>query len=219
MTLERHPSDESLLRYAAGSLSAGPSLVVAAHLEAVRRLPRASRKIRTTWRRVPCGHGASSRCEPMRSGGRWKGSIKRPPPRLRGRRQRPPRRADLGMALPASLRDCGIGPWRWLGPGFRWSWITVPGSPDARVMLLRGRPGLQLPAHGHTGEEFTLILKGWLFDDRGAYGPGDFDEAGDDIDHQPVVGPDMECICLAALDGDTRLHSRLGRWLRPLVGF
>ena len=33
MTLERHPSDESLLRYAAGSLSAGPSLVVAAHLE------------------------------------------------------------------------------------------------------------------------------------------------------------------------------------------
>jgi putative transcriptional regulator len=117
------------------------------------------------------------------------------------------------------LRDCGIGPWRWLGPGFRWSWITVPGSPDARVMILRGRPGLQLPAHGHIGEEFTLILKGWLFDDRGAYGPGDFDEAGDDIDHQPVVGPDVECICLAALDGDTRLHSRLGRWLRPLVGF
>ena len=33
MTLERHPSDESLLRYAASSLSAGPSLVVAAHLE------------------------------------------------------------------------------------------------------------------------------------------------------------------------------------------
>jgi hypothetical protein len=50
-------------------------------------------------------------------------------------------------------------------------------------MLLRGRPGLQLPADGHTGEEFTFILKGWLFDDRGAYGPGDFDEAGDDIDH------------------------------------
>jgi putative transcriptional regulator len=86
-------------------------------------------------------------------------------------------------------------------------------------MLLRGRPGLQLPSHGHTGEEFTLVLKGRLFDDRGSYGPGDFDEAGAEIDHQPVVGPDMECICLAALDGDTRLHSRLGRWLRPLVGF
>ena len=86
-------------------------------------------------------------------------------------------------------------------------------------MLLRGRPGLQLPAHGHTGEEFTLILKGRLFDDRGVFGPGDFDEAGAEIDHQPVVGPDMECVCLAAVDGDTRLHSRLGRWMRPLVGF
>ena len=69
------------------------------------------------------------------------------------------------------------------------------------------------------GRGVYLILKGWLFDDRGAYGPGDFDEAGDETDHQPVVGPDGECICLAALDGDTRLHSRLGRWLRPFVGF
>ena len=52
MTLERHPSDESLLRYVSGSLSAGPSLVVAAHLEAVPRLPRAGCEIRTTGRRI-----------------------------------------------------------------------------------------------------------------------------------------------------------------------
>jgi putative transcriptional regulator len=218
MTLKRHPSDESLLRYAAGSLSAGPSLVVAAHLEVC---PTCRAQV-TKFERLGGAFLADTTREPMRADalGRVLERLDETRPATSSAPDlKPPRRADLGMALPASLRDCEIGPWRWLGPGFRWSRITVPGSPDARVMLLRGRPGLQLPAHGHTGEEFTLILKGWLFDDRGAYGPGDFDEAGDDIDHQPVVGPDGECICLAALDGDTRLHSRLGRWLRPLVGF
>jgi putative transcriptional regulator len=218
MTLARHPSDESLLRYAAGSLSAGPSLVVAAHLEACP----ACRAQVANFERLGGAFLEDTARQPMRADalGRALERLDETPPALSaGPSSMQPRRADLGMALPASLRDCGIGPWRWLGPGFRWSWITVPGSPDARVMLLRGRPGLQLPAHGHTGEEFTLVLKGWLSDDRGAYGPGDFDEADADVDHQPVVGPDMECICLASLDGDTRLHSRLGRWLRPLVGF
>jgi putative transcriptional regulator len=218
MTLERHPSDESLLRYAASSLGAGPSLVVAAHLESC---PTCRAQV-AQFERLGGAFLADTAREQMRGDalGRVLERLDEtasapsvgPPPK-------PPRRAELGLPLPASLRHCGIGPWRWLGPGFRWSWITVPGSPDARVMLLRGRPGLQLPSHGHTGEEFTLVLKGWLFDDRGAYGPGDFDEAGEHIDHQPVVGPDLECICLAAVDGDTRLHSRLGRWLRPLVGF
>jgi len=218
MTLERHPSDESLLRYAAGSLSAGPSLVIAAHLEACT----ACRAQVAKFERLGGAYLAEMAREPMRAdalGRALERLDRRPSVRPRGALPRSPRRAYLGMALPASLHDCEIGPWRWLGPGFRWSRITVPGSPDARVMLLRGRPGLQLPAHGHTGEEFTLILKGRLFDERGAYGPGDFDEAGADVDHQPVVGPDIECVCLAALDGDTRLHSRLGRLLRPFVGF
>jgi putative transcriptional regulator len=49
--------------------------------------------------------------------------------------------------------------------------------------------------------------------------PGDLDEAGSDVDHQPVVGAESDCVCLAALEGDTRLHGFLGRLLRPLVGF
>ena len=86
-------------------------------------------------------------------------------------------------------------------------------------MLLRGRPGLKLPAHGHVGTEFTLVLQGWLHDDRGAFGPGDLDEADDDVDHEPVVGPETECICLAAVEGGMRIHGRLGRWLSPILGF
>lgn len=218
MTPERRPSDESLLRYAAGSLGAGPSLVVAAHLEACS----ACRARVAQLERLGGAFLADAAPRPMRLDAlaRTLERLDEQTPSASPRTlPRPPRRADLGVPLPASLRGCGIGPWRWLAPGFRRSLVTVPGSPDARVMLLRGRAGLQLPAHGHTGEEFTLVLTGWLFDDRGAYGPGDFDEADADVDHRPFVGADMECICLAALVGDTRLHSRLGRWLSPLVGF
>jgi putative transcriptional regulator len=117
------------------------------------------------------------------------------------------------------MQDCEVGPWKWLGPGFKWSKVKIPGSPDEKVMLLKGRAGLHLPAHGHTGLEFMQILSGSLADERGRYFPGDLDEAGDDVDHRPVVGQESDCVCLAALEGDTRLHGLLGRLLRPIVGF
>jgi putative transcriptional regulator len=126
---------------------------------------------------------------------------------------------ELGIELPRTMQDCEVGPWKWLGPGFKWSKVKIPGSPDEKVMLLKGRAGLHLPAHGHTGLEFMQILSGSLADERGRYFPGDLDEAGDDVDHRPVVGQESDCVCLAALEGDTRLHGLLGRLLRPIVGF
>ena len=79
--------------------------------------------------------------------------------------------------------------------------------------------GLPLPAHGHTGVEYMQILSGTLNDERGQFLAGDLDEAGEEIDHRPVVDASSDCVCLAALDGDIRLHSLLGRLVRPLVGF
>lgn len=86
-------------------------------------------------------------------------------------------------------------------------------------MFLKGRAGLRLPMHGHTGTEFMQVLSGSLSDERGCYGPGDLDEADADVNHQPVVDSQSECICLAALEGGTRLHGVLGWLLQPLVGF
>ncbi|TCL68402.1 ChrR family anti-sigma-E factor [Rhizobium sp. BK251] len=215
MTIRHHPSDETLLRYSTGRLGAAPALVVAAHLEG-------------------CEHCRSRVADFEAVGGAL---IDEMPPAsmaadaldrtLERLETKPaatapivsPRQADLGIELPASLRHCEIGPWRWLGPGFRWSKITVPGSPQAKLMFLRGRAGLRLPAHGHTGTEFMQVLYGSLSDGRGRYELGDLDEADADVDHQPVVGMESECICLAALEGDTRLHGLLGRILRPFVGF
>lgn len=216
MTINHHPSDETLLRLAAGTLGAGPALVISVHLEGCsvcrERLARFEAVGGLILNEMPPAPLAADL---------FARTLKRlevvhPPHANESITRTPP---AFGIELPQAMRGCDVGPWRWLGPGFRWSKVRIPGSPDAKVMLLKGRPGLHLPAHGHTGMEFTQILSGSLSDERGQYFPGDFDEADDEIDHRPIVGRESDCVCLAALEGDTRLHGILGRLLRPIVGF
>lgn len=216
MTINHHPSDETLMRMASGTLSAGPALVVSVHLEGcsvcrnrmanyeavggaildeMPPVPLAADLFGRTMERLEVAQQLRTKERPM---------IKHP---------------ELGIELPRAMRNCKVGPWKWLGPGFKWSKVKIPGSPDEKIMLLKGRAGLHLPAHGHTGLEFMQILSGSLADERGQYFPGDLDEASDEVDHRPVVGQESDCVCLAALEGDTRLHGFLGRLLRPIVGF
>ncbi|CAM5471682.1 ChrR family anti-sigma-E factor [Mesorhizobium sp. UC74_2] len=216
MTIKHHPSYETLMRMAAGALGAGPALVVSVHLEgcAVCRnhmahfeavggaildettpAPLAADLFGRTMERLEVIQQLQTKERPVN------------------------KHPELGIELPRAMQHCEVGPWKWLGPGFKWSKVKIPGSPDEKVMLLKGRAGLHLPAHGHTGLEFMQILSGSLADERGRYFPGDLDEADDDVDHRPVVGQESDCVCLAALEGDTRLHGLLGRLLRPIVGF
>jgi putative transcriptional regulator len=217
MTISHHPSDETLLCYAAGTLGAGPALVVGVHLEMCHRCRARSADFQSIGGLVledmtPERLATDALARTLEQ---LDAPMALPPQQLAVA----PRRADLGIALPASLPRCEIGPWRWLAPGFRWSKVTIPGNPEARVMFLKGRAGLRLPAHGHTGTEYVQIVSGFLCDERGRYGPGDLDETGIDVDHQPVVDAQCECVGLVALDGNMRLHGLLGRLLQPLVGF
>jgi putative transcriptional regulator len=214
--INHHPSDETLLRCAAGTLSAGPALVVGVHLETCGLCQ---------GRVVDFESIGGQFLEEMKPEHLAADALARTLKRLEATafEERElmvaQRHAYLGRLLPAALPRCEIGPWRWLAPGFRWSKVTILGSPEAKVMFLKGRAGLRLPTHGHTGTEFVQVVSGWLSDERGRYGPGDLDEADADVDHQPIVDAHSDCICLAALDGDMRLHGLLGRLLQPLIGF
>jgi putative transcriptional regulator len=217
MTISHHPSDETLLWYAAGTLGPGPALVIGVHLETCDRCRAQVADFETIGGQIL--EDTAPRHLAADALARMLEQLDAPTALPRQELAIAPRSADLGIALPASLPRCEIGPWRWLGPGFRWSKVTIPGSPEAKVMFLKGRAGLRLPAHGHTGTEFMQVMSGSLSDERGRYGPGDLDEAGVDVDHQPVVDVQSECVCLAALDGNTRLHGLLGRLLQQLVSF
>lgn len=215
--IKHHPSDDTLFRYANGSLEPGPRIIVAVHAGG-------------------CATCASRISEFEAVGGSLMHDIEpddMEPSALdhvmakieideaaRDRLAARPRlpRADVGIRLPQVLDDCGIGPWRWIGPGVRWSRVTLPGDDNANVMLLKVTAGRKLPEHTHTGYEYTHVLKGSFSDARGRYGPGDLDEADDDVQHQPIVDKDGECICIAALEGQMKLRGFFGRLIQPLIG-
>ena len=107
--------------------------------------------------------------------------------------------------------------WRFMGPGMRYSRFWN-GPNDERLWLLRARGGVQVPEHGHTGDEWTLVLKGSFSTETGHYRRGDIDVASEDIVHQPKIDEGEDCICLVMTEGPIRLQGAFGRILQPLIG-
>lgn len=218
MSALHHPSEETLARYAAGTLGSGLALVVAAHLEACSDCRRNVSLFEDVG-----GHLLNALAPVELAADALAKTLARiETPVMPHRSADRPRRGiiDLptGMALPRVLQDCEIRPWRWGGPGVRWSRVGLPYDRFANVLLLRIAAGRKMPQHGHTGMELNLVLKGAYSDLDGHYAPGDLSEADAETEHQPVVDRDGECICLAALEGRIRLDGFFGRLLQPVIG-
>lgn len=215
--IKHHPSDETLLRYAAGTLEPGPRIVVAVHVGGCTvcadRIGEFEAVGGTLLEEIEPTEMEADALDRVMALVDADGDGR---PKAAATPGRP--RADVGIRLPEVLDACGIGPWRWIGPGVRWSRVTLPGDVDANVMLLKVAAGRKLPEHTHVGYEYTQVLKGAFSDARGRYGPGDLDEADDDVQHQPIVDEDGECICVAAVEGQTKLRGLFGRLIQPLFG-
>ena len=217
MSPRHHPGEELLIAHAAGTLGAGPSLVIAIHVEGcaicralVAALDVAGGVLLEQLPPAPLSSLALARAM---------AAIERPLP--------PPGLPDSntvsrpvagGIALPAALRGKPIGRWRWLAPGMRWSKLAMPGHPEANVVLMRGRATALLPGHGHRGSEFTQVLAGGIVDGGGRYEAGDMFVADDATNHHLRVTDEGECLCIVAIEGNVRMNSLLGRIVQPLVG-
>lgn len=211
--MNHHATEETLMRYAAGTLSAGPSIVVQAHLSKcaacrarVAQYEAVGGALLNGLEPTALAPDALSRMRALIDADAAPASA------------RPVETPEVdGIRLPDSLRGCEIGPWRWVGPGRRMSRVSVAHDPDANLILLKVGPGLALPDHGHVGKEFTYIVSGSYSDRFGQFKAGDLAEMDDDIEHQPIVDADSECICLAALEGKMRFNGFFGRLLQPFV--
>jgi putative transcriptional regulator len=137
MTINHHPRDETLLRNALGTSSAGPALVVGVHLEycdlcraRVADFESIGGQILEDMapRQLVAGALALTleRLDVSSASPRRKAIIA-------------PRRADLGIALPTSMPPCNVGPWRWLGSGFRWRRVAISGSPRGQCHVSEGQ--------------------------------------------------------------------------------
>lgn len=213
-----HPSDDTLARLASGTLEAGPALVVQTHISTC---PQCKAGVL----RFEAVGGALLEDlppEPMRGDAfQIALALIENPPEPRGTAARPASQrskpANGPIQLPASLQNCEIGKWRWLAPGIRRSRVSVPSSPKADVALYRIGPNRSLVEHGHVGIEYTHVLAGSFSVGNNRYFPGDLVEADSAVEHQPRVGPEGECICLAAVQGKMRLRGMFAWLAQPFV--
>ena len=212
MTIMHHPSDETLAAFASGTLDAGRAVVVATHV----CLCPHCRTVMQTFEHVGGALLDAAAPTAMSAGARERalaqlGRAAPPAPSAL------PQRTEAGEDLPAPLRHYALGRWRRVGGGLWTRPVHVAADGDVRLFLLKGGPGTHLLQHRHTGTEWTCVLHGAYRDERRRYGPGDFDEVDETVEHYQVVEEGGPCLAVVAMQGDIKLQGLLGWLLRPFI--
>jgi len=204
--------DEWLLSYAAGALSPGRYLMVASHAayhDGIQEKVADAEAIGGAMLESMSAADVNSRVLEQ-----LLGQLDTTPPEIATPR--------AGAIFPEPLAEFVGGgvdslKWRFMGPGMTHVRLW-DGPNDEHLWLLRARGGVQVPEHGHRGEEWTLVLKGAFQTAAGRYRIGDMDVADETIEHQPIIEPDEECICLALTHGPIRFKSLAARFAQPFIG-
>lgn len=129
-------------------------------------------------------------------------------------------KSELPEALSRLLNVSAFDALQWTrkAPGVAMYSVKLPGHAKGQLKLLRIGAGRAMPEHGHGGEEITLVLKGAYRDHIGRFARGDVADLDEEVEHQPVVERDQDCICLVATERPTRFKSMLARLMQPFVG-
>ena len=109
-------------------------------------------------------------------------------------------------------------PWKTLVKGLQQYRVKLPKG-AGEIRLLKARPKMKFLKHGHRGMELTMVLKGAYRDETGEYHRGDVSDLAEDIEHQPKVLSGEECICIIASERPARYSDLLPRLLQPIMGF
>jgi putative transcriptional regulator len=211
VTISYHPSEELLMTFASGAVKAPFDIPLRAHIDACVLC----RKEAAMWE----GAGGAL-LETVTPAAMTDGALESVLSRIEQERERPQRNASaspLAMALPRALQRYRPGLEFPIGPGItkRNLWKARRGA--GRAFLLRAKPGLALPHHGHSGVEVTYVVSGGYSDEHGHYTPGDFFTADESLSHQPRVDDDGECTLLIATDGLPQAPGWIGLLMRLLM--
>ena len=126
--------------------------------------------------------------------------------------------------LPRPLADClGVEleqvEWKRIVPGVYYYDLPYKTERVGVSRLLRIAPGKSMLPHSHDGNELTLILRGSFSDEMGRFTAGDIADLDSEIEHQPLVDSDEDCICLVATDAPLKFSTLLGKLVQPMTGF
>ena len=207
----RHPSDELMLDYARGAIDVGRALVLATHLHAC---PACRAAVRLS---EAIGGALIDELEPAELAPdalvRAMARIDLPTPAMTPAPRAP---HDWIKVTPEVLLAAKRNR-RWAAPGVWVAPVTRDRHTGARSYLLGIGPGIAVPRHTHRGLELVCVLKGAYHDRGEVYGPGDFAESDEDVEHRPQVTMDGECVCFAAADNALVARDLIGRLMQPLV--
>ncbi len=201
-----HPGEELLIDYASGGSSAAEATMIATHLAccaSCRDLVRIADDV------------GGALLDAI-------ASVRLPPDMLNLTlaaidAQRP--EPHVAPARPIMLDDYLARPdWKKLPGGFRMRRISRDDRSGAgRIWLFDAPPGMGLLPHRHSGDEWTVILRGVFVDQDMQYGPGDFAcMAGGEV-HRPMVGGTERCVCLIMVRENPRYTTLFGKLSSPFV--
>jgi putative transcriptional regulator len=110
----------------------------------------------------------------------------------------------------------GLKTWRRMPAGFRA--LRIPfADPASRVWVMNAPGGRGPLPHGHTRDEWTVVLEGGFTDETGTYNAGDFAFAGPGDEHTMVAEPGEGCVCVLLTRGPQIYTTWLGRLLAPFI--
>jgi putative transcriptional regulator len=129
-------------------------------------------------------------------------------------------KSDLPLALARALGDVSLADIHWhkKAPGVSTFDVPLSKGSKTKLKLMKLGHGRAMPEHGHGGEELTLILKGSYHDHMGRFSPGDVADLDQEVEHQPIVDSEEDCICVVAFETQARFKSFWARLAQPFVG-
>ncbi|NIY76704.1 anti-sigma factor [Thalassospira sp. HF15] len=233
MNIKHHPTDQTLIEYASGSLSQAMELLVATHMTVC---PHCRDKVsgyetmggaalETANSMSMADHSLDHVMAMLERDTANENIVTQEIPSMRRIAVGESITGSAMSALPRPLADLLPDdvmslddiPWKSLAPGvkhFQLKSIESKGT----VRLMKIAPGVSIPDHGHHGHEMTLLIKGSYIDDIGRFRAGDVADLDDDVDHQPIADTAEECICLIATDAPMKFNGLLPKLLQPFFG-
>ncbi len=208
MSIQHHTPDALLIAYAGGNLPQPFALVVATHVSMCLECRANLEAHQAVGGLVLEGSAPAELSQGLKS--RVLDQLDAP---IAAPRKLYPRAGHYPGPVMEALK--GKAP-RWTSKsGIRQRILSSSTEGTARLLFIPA--GQAVPDHGHAGLELTLVLQGSFSDETGQFGMGDLQVVDEDLEHVPIAGPEMPCICLAATDAPLRFNSLFPRLLQPLL--
>lgn len=221
MTIKHHLDHSTIMSFAAGSLPAAFAIVASAHIDhcaecraKVARAQSLGGFVLEEGKAVALSPGAANNLLERIEAQDRKGAGEMSGERLKGRSD------GLIPDTVCSLLGVPFSDIRWkrAGRGISTFQIDLGENAASKLFLMKISAGRSVPEHGHTGHEVTLILSGAYNDECGRFARWDVADLDPDVEHQPVVEDDADCICLVAVERPARFKNLMPRLFQPMVG-